>query len=63
MHEPDVSFGPVDAGALQVAYKLLQEDGGKSVGYEAFPNADVEGKIDLLVKLAHSLADKWRMRR
>ena len=58
MHERDTSFGPVDAGALQVAYKLLREDGGKSPGYEAFPNANLDAKVDLVVKLA----DLFRVR-
>jgi len=63
MHEVDKSFGPLDAGALQVAHLLLCEDGGKSPGYEAFPNADVEAKVDLIVKLARVVAEKWRRRR
>jgi hypothetical protein len=63
MHEPDKSFGPLDAGAMQVAYDLLREDGGKSPGYEAFAHANVEARVDLIVKLARVLADKWRSRR
>ena len=62
MHERDTSFGPVDAGALQVAYKLLREDGGKSPGYEAFPSAKVDAKVDLVIKLARTMSDKWRTR-
>ena len=63
MHEVDKSFGPLDAGALQVAHMLLREDAGKSVGYENFTMADVETKADMVVKLAHIVADRWRRRR
>ena len=63
MHEVDKSFGPLDAGAMQVAYELLRDDAGKSPGYEAFPNANVEEKADLIVKLGRAVAEKWRRRR
>jgi hypothetical protein len=63
MHEADKSFGPLDAGAMQVAYELLREDGGKSPGYENFHSADVDAKAELIVKLGRALAEKWRRRR
>jgi hypothetical protein len=63
MHEIDKSFGPLDAGAMQVAYDLLRNDAGKSPGYETFPTDNIEAKAELIVKLGHALAEKWRRRR
>ena len=47
MHERDLSFGPVDAAAMQVAYDILHQDGGKSAGYERFPFSDARGQARL----------------
>jgi hypothetical protein len=47
MHEPDPSFGPVDAEAMQVSYDILHQDGGKSAGYERFPFSDARGQARL----------------
>ena len=62
MHERDPSFGPVDAAAMQIAYDVLCQDGGKSAGYERFPFSDAEAKLDFVVKLGRALAEKWRAR-
>jgi hypothetical protein len=52
----------VDAAAMQIAYDILRQDDGKSAGYERFPFSDAEAKLDFVVKLGRSLAEKWRAR-